>query len=86
MAVRLLCADHVAAMKRTSGLDLHPQHTAGARVDGGIVTVALSPGMEDGEAEIGGTGEESGLGGFSPLLVIGPLFWLWRRVERSMNG
>ena len=39
--------------------------------DDGVVAVAVSPGDEDGEAEMGGTGEEGGFGGFSATLAGG---------------
>ncbi len=39
--------------------------------DDGIVAVTVSPGDEDGEAEMGGAGEEGGFGGFSATLAGG---------------
>lgn len=39
--------------------------------DDGVVTVAVSPGDADAEAESGGAGEECGLGGFSEALAGG---------------
>jgi len=39
--------------------------------DDGVVAVAVSPGDEDGEAEMGGAGEEGGFGGFSATLAGG---------------
>jgi hypothetical protein len=56
--------------------------------DDGVVAVAVSPGDEDGEAEMGGAGEEGGFGGFSATLAGGlgtgvegdgfGVIWLWR--------
>ncbi|MFZ1005987.1 MAG: hypothetical protein WAN65_04065 [Candidatus Sulfotelmatobacter sp.] len=39
--------------------------------DDGVVAVAVSPGDEDGETEVRGTGEEGGFGGFSATLAGG---------------
>jgi hypothetical protein len=39
--------------------------------DDGVVAVAVSPGGEDGETEMGGASEESGFGGFSATLAGG---------------
>ncbi len=52
------------------GFDLDAEESA-AEVDGGVVAVAVSPGNEDAEVEIGGAGEEGGFGGFSAALAGG---------------
>ncbi len=41
------------------------------KFDDGVVAVAVSPGDEDGEAEMSGAGEEGGFGGFSATLAGG---------------
>ena len=52
------------------GFDLNAEESA-AEFDDGVVAVAVSPGDADGEAEIGGAGEEGGFGGFSAALAGG---------------
>ncbi|MFZ0295701.1 MAG: hypothetical protein WAL52_18975 [Candidatus Sulfotelmatobacter sp.] len=52
------------------GFDLNAEKTA-VEFDDGIVAVTVSPGDEDGEAEMGGAGEEGGFGGFSATLAGG---------------
>jgi len=63
------------------GFDLDAEESV-VEFDDGVVAVAVSPGDEDGEAEMGGAGEEGGFGGFSATLagglgygVEGDSFW-----------
>jgi hypothetical protein len=61
--------DAVAGFGETGGgFDLDAEESA-AEFDGGVVTVAVSPGEADGEAESGGAGEEGGFGGFAAALA-----------------
>ena len=63
--------DAVASLGAAGGgFDLDAEESA-VEFDYGIVAVAVSPGDEDGEAEMGGAGEEGGLGGFSAPLAGG---------------
>jgi hypothetical protein len=52
------------------GLDLDAKESA-VEFDDGVVAIAVSPGNADAEAEMGGAGEEGGLGGFSATLAGG---------------
>jgi len=52
------------------GFDLDAEESV-VEFDDRVVAVAVSPGDEDGEAEVGGAGEEGGFGGFSATLAGG---------------
>jgi len=52
------------------GFDLDAEKAA-AEVDDRVVALTVSPGDADAEAEMGGAGEEGGLGGFSATLAGG---------------
>jgi len=52
------------------GFDLDAEESV-VEFDDGVVAVAVSPGDENGEAEMGGAGEEGGFGGFSATLAGG---------------
>ena len=52
------------------GFDLDAEESA-VEFDDGVVAVAVSPGDEDGETEMGGAGEEGGFSGFSATLASG---------------
>ncbi|MGB7602858.1 MAG: hypothetical protein WBM24_21330, partial [Candidatus Sulfotelmatobacter sp.] len=63
--------DAVASLGAAGGgFDLDAEKSA-VEFDDGVVAVAVSPGDEDGEAEMGGAGEEGGFGGFSATLAGG---------------
>ncbi len=63
--------DAVAGLRVAGGgLDLHAEEAA-VEFDDRIVAVAVSPGEADAEAEMGGAGEEGGLGGFSATFAGG---------------
>ncbi|MGB8729942.1 MAG: hypothetical protein WCC99_01760 [Candidatus Sulfotelmatobacter sp.] len=73
------------------GFDLHAEEAA-VESDDRIVAVAVSPGKADAEAEVGGAGEEGGLGGFSATFagrdgdgVDGDDFWGARLGARAMD-
>ena len=52
------------------GFDLDAKESA-VEFDDGIVAIAVSPGEADGEAEMGGAGQEGGFGGFSATFAGG---------------
>jgi hypothetical protein len=52
------------------GFDLDPEESV-IEFDDGVVAITVSPGDEDGEAEMGGAGQEGGFGGFSAALAGG---------------
>jgi hypothetical protein len=54
----------------SGGFDLDAEESA-VEFDDGVVAVAVSPGDENAEAEVGGAGEEGGFGGFSATLASG---------------